>query len=59
MKSKLSGYYTIGQNMTLFWTNTAPRRNQGQGVLTITPVMLDPQGQGCAWEQPPPLQQQQ
>ena len=36
-----------------------PGRNQGQGVLTITPMMLDPQGQGCVWVQPPPLQQQQ
>ena len=32
-----------------------PKHNQGQGVLTITPVMLDPQGQGRARLRPPPL----
>ena len=34
---------------------TPPQCNQGQGVLTIAPVMLDPQGQGRARVWPPSL----
>ena len=37
---------------------TPPQHNQGQGVLTIAPVILDPQGQGRARLRPPPLAQQ-
>ena len=32
-----------------YFRPTQPQQcNQGQGVLTITPVMIDPQGQGHA-----------
>ena len=38
-----------------FGPTLPPGRNQGQGVLTIAPVMLDPQGQGHAWVVTPSL----